>query len=264
MSAVRALHILEVSAPSYRHGRAVSAEPRRKEKRIMDVTLATTAFAPVVLGFFGLGTGYLIYGPQELFGFPRRDASVDRATGIWGIWLPGFCQFVTGVYLFVALTWLETLKDPVLYTAALAFSAYGIHWFALGWNRYQGNDVRPTGLMSIAFTIISVLGLVVFFAAGAWPVGILFAGLTGVYVSEFFASFRIGARTRPPSSMSGAKSGDGVLSGSLGARRAPEASVVNPGERALGFFHLVTGLWLMYLTFSTTLDISLHSMLPGG
>ena len=39
----------------------------------MDVTFATTTFVPVVLGFFGLGTGYLIYGPQELFGFPRRD-----------------------------------------------------------------------------------------------------------------------------------------------------------------------------------------------
>ena len=38
----------------------------------MYVTFATTTFAPVVLGFFGLGTGYLIYGPQELFGFPRR------------------------------------------------------------------------------------------------------------------------------------------------------------------------------------------------
>ncbi len=138
------------------------------------------------MGLFGLGTGYLIYGPQELFGFPRRDASVDRATGIWGIWLPGFCQFVTGVYLFVALTWLGSLREPALYTAALAFSAYGIHWFTLGWNRYQGNDARPTGLMAIPFTIISVLDMVVFFAAGTWPVGILFTGLTAVYVSEFF------------------------------------------------------------------------------
>jgi hypothetical protein len=36
----------------------------------MNVTFATTTFAPVVLGFFGLGTGYLIYRPQELFSFP--------------------------------------------------------------------------------------------------------------------------------------------------------------------------------------------------
>lgn len=216
-----------------------------------NVTFATTAFAPVVLGFFGLGTGYLIYGPQELLGFPRRDASVDRATGIWGLWMPGFCQFVTGVYLFVALTWFQSLKDPALYTAALAFSAYGIHWFALGWNRYQRNDVRPTGLMSISFVIISVLGLVVFFAVGAWPVGLLFVGLTGVYVSEFLASFRIGARPRA-----------GVGAEGEGGAQAPSAA--NPGERLLGLFHLATGLWLMYLTFATTLNISLHYSLPGG
>ncbi len=214
----------------------------------MNITFAVTAFAPVVLGFSGLGTGYLIYGPQELFGFPPRDPSVDRATGIWGIWLPGFCQFVTGIYLFAALTLFESLKDPVLYTAALAFTAYGIHWFALGWNRYQGNDVRPTGLMSIAFTIISVLGVVVFFSADAWPVGVLFAGLTAVYVSEFLASFRIGAR-RPATESAG---------------EGREAATSNPGERMLGFFHIVTGLWLMYLTVATTLNISLHYSLPGG
>ena len=34
----------------------------------------------------------------------------------------------------------------------------------------------------------------------AWPVGILFAGLTAVYVSEFFTSFRIGSRSSPSSS----------------------------------------------------------------
>ncbi|MBO0811781.1 MAG: hypothetical protein J2P23_07010 [Microlunatus sp.] len=217
----------------------------------MHVSFATTAFAPVVLGFFGLGTGYLIYGPQELLGFPIRNASVDRATGIWGIWMPGFCQFVTGVYLFVALTLFQSLKDPALYTAALAFSAYGIHWFALGWNRYQGNDVRPNGLMSISFVIISVLGIVVFFGVGAWPVGVLFIGLTGVYVGEFLASFRIGARPQA----------GGEATGEGGAQ-APSAG--NPGEQLLGIFHLATGVWLMYLTFATTLNISLHTSLPGG
>ena len=230
----------------------------------MEVTFATTQFAPVVLGFFGLGTGYLIYGPQELFGFPRRDASVDRASGIWGIWMPGFCQFVTGVYLFVALTWLGSLKQPVLYTAALAFSAYGIHWFAMGWNRYQGNDARPNGLMAIAFTIISVLGAVVFFAAGGWPVGLLFVGLTAVYVSEFFATFP-GGPTTSPQSPNGLPTGQN-LSGtvSVGAAHAPSPRTGTTGVRALGFFHIVTGVWLMYLTFATTLDISLGYHLPGG
>lgn len=190
---------------------------------------ATSMFPPIVLGFFGLGTGYLIWGPQELFGFPRRDASVDRATGVWGIWLPGFCQFVTGVILFVGLSWFPVFKDKPLYMAALAFSAYGIHWFALGWNRYQGNSPRPNTGMTVAFTVISVLGMVVFFHAGAWPVGVLFAGLTWVYVADFFASLGL-----------------------------------EVGERVLGLAHVVTGLWLMYLTFSTMLDITSGFHLPAG
>lgn len=193
------------------------------------MSFETSVFAPVVLGFFGLGTGYLIWGPQELFGFPERDPSVDRSSGVWGIWLPGFCQFVTGVLLFVGLTWFKVFDDKALYMAALAFSAYGIHWFALGWNRYRGNDPRPNAGMSVAFTIISILGMVVFFGAGGWPVGVLFLGLTCVYVSDFFASIGIAV-----------------------------------GEKLLGLSHIVTGIWLMYLTFSTTLNISSGYHLPGG
>lgn len=48
--------------------------------------------------------------------------------------------------------------DPPLDMAALAFSAYGMHWFAIGWNRYQGNDPRPNVGMSIGVLIISALG----------------------------------------------------------------------------------------------------------
>jgi hypothetical protein len=28
------------------------------------------------------------------------------------------------------------------------------------------------------------------------------------------------------------------------------------GERSLGFFHLITGGWLMYLTFAVTLNLT--------
>jgi hypothetical protein len=28
-------------------------------------------FVPLAVGFFRLGTGYLIYGPEELFGLPE-------------------------------------------------------------------------------------------------------------------------------------------------------------------------------------------------
>ncbi|WP_287930185.1 hypothetical protein [Arthrobacter sp.] len=193
----------------------------------MNLVFATSAFAPLALGFFGLGTGYLIYGPEELFHWPKRNESVDKSTGVWGIWLPGFCQFVTGIILFVGMTWFQVFKDAPLYMAALAFSAYGIHWFALGFNRWQGVDPRTNAGMSVAYTIISVLGIVVFFSVGDWPVGLLFVGLTLIYISDFFHS--IGQAW---------------------------------GERSLGLWHLVTGLWLMYLTFATGLNFSLGMKLP--
>jgi hypothetical protein len=48
------------------------------------VSLAQSPFPPLAVGFMGLGTGYLIYGTQELLGYPKRDSSVDLGTGIWG------------------------------------------------------------------------------------------------------------------------------------------------------------------------------------
>lgn len=186
-------------------------------------------FVPIALGFFGLGTGYLIWGPQELFGFPARDASVDRSLGIWGIFLPGLCQVVTGLILLIGLTWYQVFEDPPLYMAALAFSAYGIHWFALGWNRYRGNDPRPNAGMSVAFTVLSATGAFVFFDAGVWAVGVLFVLLVAVYIAEFFVS--IG---------------------------------VEPAERLLGLVHTVTGLWLMYLMVGTVLNIASGFSLPAG
>ncbi|HET7388477.1 MAG TPA: hypothetical protein VFJ19_17625 [Nocardioidaceae bacterium] len=193
------------------------------------VDFQTSAFAPVVLGFFGLGCGYLIWGPQELFGFPARDEPVDRAVGVWGIWMPGFCQLLTGTYIFIGMTWFQVFDDPALYMAAVAFSAYGIHWFALGWNRYRGNDGRPNAGMSVAFTILSALGAWVFFAVGGWTVGILFIGLSFVYISDFVNSIRIPW-----------------------------------GLKFHGAAHLATGIWLMYLTFGTTLNIALGYHLKAG
>jgi hypothetical protein len=185
------------------------------------ITLPASTFVPIALGFFGLGTGYLIWGPQELFGFPRRDRAVDRSMGLWGVFLPGLCQVVTGIILFIGLTWFEVFQgNPALYMAAVAFSAYGIHWFALGLNRYQENDPRPNVGMSVAFIVLSVVGAVVFFQADDWPVGLLFCGLAVVYVSELPAS--VGARI---------------------------------GELALGLCHVVVGLWLMYLASAVLLDL---------
>jgi hypothetical protein len=190
--------------------------------------VSTGKFLPLAVGFFGLGCGYLIYGPQELFGFPKRDKAVDLATGIWGIWMPGFMQFLTGVYLFVGLTWFGTVSGAPFYMAALAFTAYGVHWWAIGMGRALGGHPHPNAFMSIAFTIISALGIVVFFHKGVdTPVAGLFIGLTLIYISDFFAS--------------------------LG---------VPLGMRALGFFHLGTGGWLMYLTWATVLNIAAGYHLP--
>ncbi len=142
---------------------------------------------------------------------------------------PRLFRFLTGTYLFLGLTLFGTFTaSPPLYMAALAFSAYGVHWFALGWNRLKQVDPRVNLGMAVAFTAISVLGMIVFFKAGDNGVGGLFIGLTCVYVSDIFAS--------------------------LGAS-APGLSRL--GTRFLGFFHLGTGVWLMYLMFAVVLDLSL-------
>jgi hypothetical protein len=178
-----------------------------------------------------LGVGYLIYGPQELFGFPARNRAVDIGSGIWGIWMPGFMQFFAGAYLFVGLAWLGSFSSPPLYMAALAFTAYGVHWFAIGLSRALGGDGRLNGFMSIAFIVLSVLGAVVFFTAGDWPVGLVFVGLTGVYFFDFFASLF-------------------------------PAAVARLGELGTGLFRLATAAWLMYMTWAVTVDLALGYKLP--
>ena len=142
-------------------------------------------------------------------------------------------QLITGVYLFLGLTLFGTFKTPALYMAALAFTAYGVHWFALGWNRLRDADARVNVGMTIAFLLISILGIIVFFKVGDAPVGGVFIGLACVYITEFFASLK----TDLP--------------------KAGEA-----GERALGFFRIGTGLWLMYLMFAVALNFVLGYSLP--
>ena len=177
----------------------------------------------------GLGTGYLIYGIQELFGYPKRNADNDVATGIWGVWLPGFFQFVTGIYLFAGLTLFGTFTAPPLYMAALAFTAYGVHWFAMGWIRIRGkSDSRINLGMAIGFLLISILGTTVFFGAHDPAVGGIFIGLICVYVTDILVSLK---------------------------PDLPQLGAVS--ERVLGFFRLGTGLWLLYMMFAVTLDFTI-------
>jgi hypothetical protein len=106
--------------------------------------------------------------------------------------------------------------------AALAFSAYGIHWFAIGMNRYSDSDPRTNVGMSVAHMVISAMGATVFFEVKDWPVGLLFLGLFAIYFSDMFASMGL-----------------------------------KLGQRLLGRFHLATGGWLMYLAYAVAVDFSL-------
>ena len=87
--------------------------------------------------------------------------------------------------------------------------------------------------MSVAFLLLSILGIIVFFSVHDNPVGGPFIGLAGVYATEFFASMSPG-----------------------------QPRIVRLGERASGTFRIGTGLWLMYLTFVTALNFILNYNLP--
>jgi hypothetical protein len=64
-------------------------------------SFAKSIYAPVAIGFFGLGTGYFIWGGQALFGVPKSTPEVNKSMGMWGFWMPGFMQFITVLYLAV-------------------------------------------------------------------------------------------------------------------------------------------------------------------
>jgi hypothetical protein len=187
-------------------------------------TFASSHYAPIAIGFFGLATGYFIWGGQALFGFPKTSPEVNRTMGLWGFWMPGFMQFITGVYLLVGLTWFNVFgKEAPLCMAGLAFTAYGVHWFAMGYRRYVNSSDQPDGWMAIAFLFLSILGVYIFGCAGDIPVMIIFVGLTLIYATEI--------PTR-------------LFSWS-------------PGGRLTGLFQFVTGIWLLYCTYAITVNQAL-------
>jgi hypothetical protein len=102
---------------------------------------------------------------------------------------------------------------------------------------------------------------VVFFLAHDAPVAGLFIGLTCIYVSDFFASL-----FAAPAAAEAAAAPDGRVLQPAGPRGNPgnpgNPAAARMGERALGFFHLGTGLWLMYLTWATVLNIANGYHLP--
>jgi hypothetical protein len=190
--------------------------------------LPTSAFIPVVIGLFGLGTGYFVWGGQALSGYPKLTADVEKTMGMWGFWMPGFMQFITGVYIIVGLTWFEVFAKPTanfspFYMAGLAFTAYGIHWFAMAHRRYIGASALPDAWMAIAFFLLSLLGVIVFFIVPDIPVAIVFIGLSLIYLTE--APTRFG--------------------------------VFPAGTRLVALWQVLTGIWLMYLTWAFTLNLAI-------
>lgn len=193
----------------------------------MNVQFAQSVFVPIAIGFFGLGTGYFIWGGQALFGFPRATPEVNKSIGMWGFWMPGFMQFITGVYLMVGMTWFGVfVKSAPLYMAALAFTAYGIHWFAMSHRRYIGSSADADGWMAIAFLILSILGVVIFIMDNDIPVAIVFIGLSLIYLSEIPSRF---------------------LKSAIAAR-------------FVGLWQVLTGIWLMYMTVAVALTLSVPNM----
>jgi hypothetical protein len=188
------------------------------------LSLVNSPYVPVAIGFFGLGAGYFVWGGQALFDFPKSSPDVNRTMGMWGFWMPGFLQFLTGVYLIVGLTWFDVFGNTApLYMAGLAFTAYGIHWFAMAHRRYIGSSSAPDAWIAIAFLFLSALGLDVFFRAGDMPVTVIFLGLTLIYLVEIPTRFL----------------------------------AWSTGGRLVGLLQLVTGIWLMYCTYTTAIHLAL-------
>ena len=79
--------------------------------------------------------------------------------------MPGLMQFITGIFLFVGLTWFDSFRAPALYMTALVFTAYGAHWLRWAWRAVLVATPGPNVLMSLSFIFLSVLGIIVFFKA---------------------------------------------------------------------------------------------------
>ncbi len=193
-----------------------------------EFALAQSAYVPLGLAFFGLGTGYLIFGPQELLNFPAKTEQTEISNAWWGFFMPGVLQFLCGTYILIGLSWFNVFgvgaHSTPLYAAGIETTVFGIHWLAMGLSRLRGGSIVPNGFMCIAFFLVSLLGLIVFASAGDIPVAWLFFGLMAVYFFEFFYCF----------------------------------DLFTPfSKKALGLAHILTGVLLMYLTYGIVLNLSL-------
>lgn len=177
------------------------------------VVSESSKFWLVAVGFFGLGTGYLVGGCQALLKYPHATREADKPVVRWCARMFGFMQFVIGAILAVGLAWFGVLENAApLYMAAVGFTAY---WVAAAHRRYVGVSPLPEGWMAIAFLLLSIFGVLVFCRAGDILVCILFVGLSLVYLAEI-----------PP------RLGNFAAAG-----------------RLIGLWQVLIGIWLMYLSY---------------
>jgi hypothetical protein len=81
------------------------------------VLFPSSSFFPYAVGLFGLGTCYFVWGGQAVFNFPRAESEpertrVERTMGLWGTWMGGFMQFITGIWLLTGLSWSPYSSSP--------------------------------------------------------------------------------------------------------------------------------------------------------
>lgn len=192
----------------------------------MQELFPVSQFWPIAIGFLSLSINYFVQGGAVLFDGPKwsdDDGKYNKTLGYWGIFLGGIGQLITGTYLMVGLSWFPVYRNAApLYMAAVAFSVYGLHWIVLGLRRATGSDYGPEAWMSIPLLGLSVLGTISFFGNGDDPAGILFIGLTCIYICELMA-------------------------------RMLNSTFWN---KAIAFFQLLTGIWLLYLTYGVTLNFA--------
>jgi len=190
------------------------------------MSVPISAFWPIAIGFLTLSINYFVQGGTTLFGGPnwtQNPAKYNRTIGLWGMFLGGFGQLITGTYLMIGLSWFPVYRNaPPLYMAAVAFSVYGIHWIVIGVRRFTESDYGPEAWMGIPLLGLSLLGAISFGRAGDIPAVILFIGLVLIYVTEIPARF-LNSKT---------------------------------WEKGTGLFQLLTAIWLLYLTYGVTLNLA--------
>jgi len=187
-------------------------------------SFAASPFVPVAIGFFGLGTGYFIWGWAVPVWFSENEPRSEQNDGNVGVLDAGFHAVP---HWCLSSGWTDLVQR---FRKCSSF-VYG--WSRLhglrnslvrnGLRRYIDSSAQPDGWMAIAFLFLSVLGVDVFRRAGDIPVMLIFVGLTLIYAIEI--------PTR-------------LLSW-------------NFGVRLVGLFQFITGTWLMYCTYATTVDLAL-------